>query len=94
MGRVIRNQRYVFPALFSWRVDSALPVESSHHHQQHSASTLFTIIADLFDPTRKGRGSIFTANTRLNKAPAAFRNLDYAEAHGYIRGVIKEIIHG
>jgi hypothetical protein len=56
--------------------------------------TVFTIIADLFDPTRKGRGSIFTANTRLNKAPAAFRNLDYAEAHGYIRGVIKEIIHG
>jgi large subunit ribosomal protein L8e len=26
---------------------------------------------------RKGRGSIFTANTRLNKAPAQFRTLDY-----------------
>ncbi|RKF72247.1 Adenosine kinase [Golovinomyces cichoracearum] len=42
---------------------------------------------------RKGRGSIFTANTRLNKAPAQFRTLDYAEAHGYLRGVVKEIIH-
>ena len=42
---------------------------------------------------RKGRGSIFTANTRLNKNPAAFRQLDYAERHGYLRGVIKEIIH-
>ncbi|KAI2794039.1 60S ribosomal protein L2 [Penicillium oxalicum] len=42
---------------------------------------------------RKGRGSIFTANTRLNKAPAQFRTLDYAERHGYIRGVVKEIIH-
>merc|ERR1711977_81642 len=42
---------------------------------------------------RKGRGSIFTANTRLNKNPAQFRQLDYAEAHGYIRGVVKEIIH-
>ncbi|KAK2069229.1 hypothetical protein P8C59_003826 [Phyllachora maydis] len=42
---------------------------------------------------RKGRGSIFTANTRLRKAPAAFRNLDYAERHGYIRGVVKDIIH-
>ena len=26
---------------------------------------------------RKGRGSIFTANTRLNKNPAQFRTLDY-----------------
>ncbi|KAI9677463.1 MAG: 60S ribosomal protein L2A [Caeruleum heppii] len=42
---------------------------------------------------RKGRGSIFTAHTRLRKAPAQFRTLDYAERHGYIRGVVKEIIH-
>lgn len=42
---------------------------------------------------RKGRGSIFTANTRLNKAPAQFRTLDYAERHGYVRGVVKDIIH-
>ncbi|KAI9669797.1 MAG: 60S ribosomal protein L2A [Trizodia sp. TS-e1964] len=42
---------------------------------------------------RKGRGSIFTAHTRLNKAPAQFRTLDYSERHGYIRGVVKEIIH-
>ncbi|WEW56577.1 60S ribosomal protein L2 [Emydomyces testavorans] len=42
---------------------------------------------------RKGRGSIFTAHTRLNKAPAQFRTLDYAERHGYIRGVVKKIIH-
>lgn len=33
------------------------------------------------------------ANTRLNKAPAKFRNLDYAERHGYLRGVVKEIVH-
>ncbi|KAH8158398.1 hypothetical protein CIB48_g9842 [Xylaria polymorpha] len=42
---------------------------------------------------RKGNGGIFTANTRLRKAPAKFRSLDYAERHGYMRGVIKEIIH-
>ncbi|KAM7207395.1 Ribokinase-like protein [Naviculisporaceae sp. PSN 640] len=42
---------------------------------------------------RKGRGSIFTANTRLRKAPAKFRSLDYSERHGYIRGIVKEIIH-
>ena len=33
------------------------------------------------------------AHTRLNKAPARFRTLDYAERHGYIRGVVKDIIH-
>ncbi|KAF4970195.1 hypothetical protein FSARC_2712 [Fusarium sarcochroum] len=45
---------------------------------------------------RKGRGSIFSqkaANTRLNKAPAKFRNLDFAERHGYLRGVVREIVH-
>jgi large subunit ribosomal protein L8e len=33
------------------------------------------------------------AHTRLNKAPAQFRTLDYSERHGYIRGVVKEIVH-
>ncbi|KUI54409.1 60S ribosomal protein L2 [Cytospora mali] len=42
---------------------------------------------------RKGSSPIFKAITRLNKAPAKFRSLDYAERHGYIRGVVKQIIH-
>lgn len=42
---------------------------------------------------RKGAGSIFTANTRLRKNPAKFRTLDYSERHGYIRGIVKDIIH-
>ncbi|KAF8004086.1 hypothetical protein HF325_001534 [Metschnikowia pulcherrima] len=42
---------------------------------------------------RKGAGSIFTANTRLRKGAAKLRTLDYAERHGYIRGVVKQIIH-
>lgn len=33
------------------------------------------------------------AHTRLNKAPAKFRTLDYGERHGYLRGIVKEIIH-
>ena len=37
--------------------------------------------------------SPLAAHTRLNKAPAQFRTLDYAERHGYIRGVVKDIIH-
>lgn len=33
------------------------------------------------------------AHTRLNKNPARFRTLDYSERHGYVRGVVKDIIH-
>ncbi|KAF6014297.1 60S ribosomal protein L2 [Brettanomyces bruxellensis] len=42
---------------------------------------------------RKGAGSIFPSHTRLRKGAAKLRNLDYAERHGYIRGVVKQIIH-
>lgn len=42
---------------------------------------------------RKGKGGIFTSHTRLRKGPVKFRKLDYAERHGYIKGVIKAIIH-
>jgi len=42
---------------------------------------------------RKGRGSIFTANTRLNKAPAKFAVNSFQERNGYVRGVISKIIH-
>merc|ERR1712080_522563 len=42
---------------------------------------------------RKGRGSIFTANTSKRKGPCKIRKLDYAERHGYIKGVVKKIEH-
>jgi large subunit ribosomal protein L8e len=38
-------------------------------------------------------GDQFNAHTHHNKAPAKFRPLDYAERNGYIRGIVKEIIH-
>ncbi|KAJ7477169.1 translation protein SH3-like domain-containing protein [Mycena galericulata] len=37
--------------------------------------------------------AIFKAHTHLNKAPARLRALDFAERNGYIRGIVKEIIH-
>ena len=42
---------------------------------------------------RKGCGGIFKAHTHHRKGAATFRTLDYSERHGYIRGVIREIIH-
>jgi len=42
---------------------------------------------------RKGAGSIFTAHQRLRKTPAKMRMFDYSERHGYIKGVVKDIVH-
>lgn len=42
---------------------------------------------------RKGKSTVFRAHTRTRKGPVKLRALDYAERQGYIRGVVKEIIH-
>lgn len=42
---------------------------------------------------RKGAGSVFTAHTHKRVAPARLRKLDYIEKNGYIKGVVKQIIH-
>jgi len=42
---------------------------------------------------RKGKGSVFKAHTRTRVGPAKLRALDYSERHGYLRGVIKDIVH-
>ncbi|PJF17825.1 hypothetical protein PSACC_02363 [Paramicrosporidium saccamoebae] len=42
---------------------------------------------------RKGHGGIFKAHTKHRQGAAAFRRLDFAEREGYIRGVVREIVH-
>ena len=42
---------------------------------------------------RKGKGSVFRSHTRTRKGAVKLRVLDYAERHGYTKGVIKDIIH-
>ncbi|ETV86583.1 60S ribosomal protein L8 [Aphanomyces astaci] len=42
---------------------------------------------------RKGAGGIFKSHVKTRKGKAAFRTNDYVEREGYIKGVIKEIIH-
>mmetsp|Transcript_4528 Transcript_4528/g.12679 ORF Transcript_4528/g.12679 Transcript_4528/m.12679 type:complete len:262 (-) Transcript_4528:44-829(-) len=42
---------------------------------------------------RKGAGSIFRSHTKHRKGAAKLRSLDFAERNGYIKGVVKEIIH-
>ena len=47
----------------------------------------------IFIGQRKGNGTVFKAVTRTRKGPAKHRPLDYSEKHGYVKGVVKEIVH-
>ena len=42
---------------------------------------------------RKGRGGIFKSHTKTRKGAAKHRPADYSERHGYVKGVVKKIIH-
>lgn len=38
---------------------------------------------------RKGAGSVFRSHTKHRKGAPRLRSLDFAERHGYIKGVVK-----
>merc|ERR1711966_220384 len=42
---------------------------------------------------RKGRGSIFRSHNRNRKGAAKLRVLDFGERRGFVKGVVKDIIH-
>jgi len=42
---------------------------------------------------RKGRGSVFKAHQKHRKGVPRFRAADFSERHGYVKGVVKEILH-
>jgi len=43
---------------------------------------------------RKGRqGGVFKSHNKHRKGAAKYRTLDFGERHGYIKGVVREIIH-
>jgi large subunit ribosomal protein L8e len=42
---------------------------------------------------RKGTGGIFKSHTHHRKGAAKHRAVDFSERHGYIKGVVREIIH-
>jgi len=43
--------------------------------------------------SRKGAGGIFTAHTRLRLGAVKLRVQDYSERHGYLKGLVKNIVH-
>ena len=38
---------------------------------------------------RKGAGSVFKSHNKHRKGAPRFRSMDFAERHGYIKGVVK-----
>jgi len=42
---------------------------------------------------RHGGSTIFKAFGSKRVAPARFRTLDFAERRGYIKGIVKDIVH-
>jgi large subunit ribosomal protein L8e len=42
---------------------------------------------------RKGAGGIFKSHVTKRQGAAKLRAIDYAERNGYIRGIVKEIVH-
>eukprot|EP00920_Eleutheroschizon_duboscqi_P016395 GHVT01038805.1.p1 GENE.GHVT01038805.1~~GHVT01038805.1.p1 ORF type:complete len:300 (-),score=53.00 GHVT01038805.1:784-1569(-) len=42
---------------------------------------------------RKGRGSVFKSHTTHRKGAAKLRALDYSERHGYVKGLVTDIMH-
>lgn len=39
---------------------------------------------------RNGKGSVFRGRNMHKKGPAQLRAVDYAERHGYIKGVVQD----
>jgi len=44
-------------------------------------------------PCRKGKGSVFQAHTSGRTGPVSMKRQDYAERHGYVKGIVKAIVH-
>ena len=42
---------------------------------------------------RKGAGTVFRSHSHHRKGAVKLRRLDYSERHGYVKGVVKDIIH-
>uniref|UniRef100_A0A670Y027 Large ribosomal subunit protein uL2 n=1 Tax=Pseudonaja textilis TaxID=8673 RepID=A0A670Y027_PSETE len=54
---------------------------------------LQTKVGNIERGQRKGAGSVFRARVKHRKGAAKLRAIDFAESHGYIKGIVKDIIH-
>ena len=55
--------------------------------------TAFQILIFILGQRKGAKGSVFMAHTHLRKGVPQFRALDYSERNGYVKGVVREIVH-
>ncbi|KAG7331192.1 hypothetical protein KOW79_005161 [Hemibagrus wyckioides] len=67
----------------------ALPLLLPFSPQRSLGGTMGRVIR----AQRKGAGSVFKAHIKHRKGAAKLRHIDFAERHGYIKGIVKDIIH-
>jgi len=54
----------------------------------------FVIMGKVIRCQRKGKkGSVYTTPKSKRIAPPRYRNLDFSERQGYIRGVVRAVLH-
>ncbi|PRD21769.1 UNVERIFIED_CONTAM: RpL8 [Trichonephila clavipes] len=78
-----------------------LPHSNSHQIWQQSSLSWASIyivftwneMGRVVRAQRKGRGSVFKSHTKHRVGVPKLRAVDFAERHGYIKGIVKEIIH-
>merc|ERR1712127_1058728 len=58
-----------------------------------TSSTSLAAMGRVIRGQRKGRGSIFKSHTRTRKGAAKLRVLDFGERVGFVKGVVKDIVH-
>ena len=59
----------------------------------HSVPFIEFILIPFLGQRKGAKGSVFMAHTHLRKGVPQFRALDYSERNGYIKGVVREIVH-
>lgn len=59
----------------------------------HSVGVVELILIPILGQRKGAKGSVFMAHTHLRKGVPQFRALDYSERNGYIKGVVREIVH-
>jgi large subunit ribosomal protein L8e len=74
-------------------VRTAVPGVQGRAHGSAAAGARCGFSRRVIRGCRKGKGSIFQSHTRLRKGAVKLRKIDFAEKNGYVKGVIKEILH-
>lgn len=65
----------------------------AEHGADSGSILLFRVCLLTLSAQRKGTGGIFKSHNKHRKGAAKLRVNDHSERHGYVKGVVKDIIH-